>query len=180
MNYRHLLLLVVGLIAASGCANYRMGNESLYAPDIQTIYVPMIESDSYRRDLGERLTEAVINEVQLKTPYRVVSDPSADAVLSIKLNSDIRRTLVEDAFDATRLAENRLQAEVVYVNRRRAGFAMQAPMATPTYIDMPAELGQVGDTSLMVPAVGQTVASSQQIAIERLAQQIVGSIEEEW
>ena len=169
-------LLALSLMMAGGCANYRMGSETLYAPDVQTIYVPMIESDSYRRDLGERLTEAVINEIQLKTPYTVVSNPGADAVLSVKLNNDIRRTLVEDAFDSTRLAENRLQAEVQFVNRRRVGYTMPTPMM----IAVPQELDQVGATSLLVPAVGQTVSSSQQQAIERLAQQIVGAMEESW
>jgi hypothetical protein len=153
-----------------------MGAESLYAPDVRTVYVPMIESDSYRRDLGERLTEAIVNEIELKTPYKVVGTPAADAVLSVHLLNDVRRTLVEDAFDATRAAENYLQAEVVYVNRRRQGFAA----AEPQYIPLPGELNLAGQTSLLVPAVGQTVSSSQQVAIERLAQQIVGTMEETW
>jgi hypothetical protein len=38
-----------------GCAAYRMGSDTLYAPDIQTVYIPMIEAESFRRDLGERL-----------------------------------------------------------------------------------------------------------------------------
>lgn len=175
---RHVafLSLAIGSSLVSGCASYRMGAESLYAPDVRTVYVPMIESDSYRRDLGERLTEAIVNEIELKTPYKVVGSPAADAVLSVHLRNDIRRTLVEDAFDATRAAENHLRAEVTFVNRRRAGFA--AP--TPQIIDLPGPLNEVGQTSLLVPAVGQTVASSQQVAIERLAQQIVGSMEENW
>lgn len=167
-----LLLAVIGLTSV-GCSAYRMGSESLYAPDVQTIYVPMIESDSYRRDLGERLTEAVINEIELKTPFKVVASPAADAVLTVHLQNDIRRVVAEDPFDAVRAAENSLRAEVVYVNHRRSGFS-----PAPQYLDIPPEF--VGQTSVMVPAVGQTVSSSQQIAIERLAQQIVGSMEEAW
>lgn len=175
--HRNALYLVValGTFTASGCASYRMGAESLYAPDVRTVYVPMVESDSYRRDLGERLTEAIVNEIELKTPYKVVGSPTADAVLSVHLRNDIRRTLVEDAFDATRAAENQLRAEVTFINRRRAGF-----VPVPHVIDLPGPLNEVGQTSLLVPAVGQTVASSQQVAIERLAQQIVGSMEEAW
>lgn len=171
-----MLAAIACLVTSVGCAGYRVGSESLYAPDIRTIYVPMIESDSYRRDLGERLTEAVVNEIELKTPYKVVSSPVADAVLSVRLGTDIRRTLVEDAFDATRLAENQLQAEVMFVNRRRAGFAMP----TPVVMNVSEDFQTAAAASLMVPAVGQTVSSSQQQAIERLAQQIVGSMEEPW
>ncbi|MCO6042347.1 LPS assembly lipoprotein LptE [Aeoliella sp. ICT_H6.2] len=168
-----LLLITACGLASLGCAAYRMGAESLYAPDIRTIYVPMIESDSYRRDLGERLTEAIVNEIELKTPYKVVGNPSADAVLTVHLQNDIRRTTVEDAFDQVRAAENRLRAEVTFVNHRRSGYA-----ACPQVFPMPPEI--VGQTSLLAPAVGQTVSSSQQVAIERLAQQIVGSMEESW
>lgn len=176
MKFAFATATLLTAIQLVGCAAYRVGTNSLYAPDIRTIYIPMVESDSYRRDLGERLTEALVDEVELKTPYKVVASPNADAVLSVRLLNDIRRTLVEDAFDATRAAENNLRAEVSLVNRRRTGFAP----AQPLLLDLPAELVDIGQTSLMVPAAGQTVASSQQVAIERLAQQIVGTMEEPW
>ena len=75
----------------SGCIGYQVGTGSLYAPDVATVYVPMIESDSYRRDLGERLTEAVVKEIELKTPYKVVNTPNADSILSARLISDTRQ-----------------------------------------------------------------------------------------
>src|SRR3954449_13595352 len=87
-----ILLLVV----SSGCIGYQVGTGSLYAPDVATVYVPMIESDSYRRDLGERLTEAVCKEIELKTPYKVIATPNADSVLSIRLLTDTRKTLVKN------------------------------------------------------------------------------------
>ena len=168
------MLLV--LLSCGACATYQVGSDTLYAPDVQTIYVPMIESDSFRRDLGERLTEAVVKEIELKTPFKVVSTPNADAVLYCHLRNDVRRVLVEDAFDAPRALENNLRAEVSFVNRRRTGLGAVAPQ----FIDIPPELVEVGQTSVMIPAIGQSVASSQQLAIERLAQQIVGSMEEAW
>ena len=76
----------------AGCIGYHVGTNSLYAPDVATVYVPMIESDSYRRDLGERLTEAVVKEIELKTPYKVVSTPDADSILSARLMTDTRQT----------------------------------------------------------------------------------------
>lgn len=176
MKFSIAIAAFVTLAQLVGCAAYRVGTDSLYAPDIRTIYVPMVESNSYRRDLGERLTEALVDEIELKTPYKVISTPNADAVLSVRILNDLRRTLVEDAFDAARAAENNLRAEVSFANRRRAGFGP----AQPLLLDLPAELVDVSQTSLLVPAAGQTVASSQQAAIERLAQQIVGTMEEPW
>ena len=75
----------VVLAAASvecGCVGYRIGTESLYPCNIHTVYVPVFESDSFRRYLGERLTEAVIKEIELKTPYKVTGDSEADSILS--------------------------------------------------------------------------------------------------
>ncbi len=175
----HLLPRVAALlvlIPCSACATYQVGADTLYAPDVQTIYVPMIESDSFRRDLGERLTEAIVKEIELKTTFKVVSTPNADAVLYCHLRNDVRRVLVEDAFDAPRALENNLRAEVSFVNRRRIGGVAVAPQ----FIDIPPEIVDVGQTSVMIPAIGQSVSSSQQQAIERLAQQIVGSMEEAW
>src|ERR1043165_5926281 len=108
-------LLCVGVLAitqATGCIGYHVGTASLYAPDVATVYVPMIESDSYRRDLGERLTEAVVKEIELKTPYKVVSTPNADSVLSARLQVDVRRRIIENGFSDPRVSENELRAEV--------------------------------------------------------------------
>ena len=161
------------LLTLAGCAGYQVGAGSLYAPDVTTVYVPMIESDSYRRDLGERLTEAVVKEIELKTPYKVVGTPDADSVLSARLISDTRRTLTENAFDDPRVSESELRAEVTWLNRRRL------PVATQT-IACPPELVFMNQTSTLIPEYGQSVATSQQQAIERLAQQIVSTMEAPW
>src|ERR1700749_791448 len=86
---RELFVAVVALplVGLVGCVGYHVGTASLYSPDVATVYVPMIESDSYRRDLGERLTEAVVKEIELKTPYKVVNSPDADSVLTERLIS---------------------------------------------------------------------------------------------
>jgi hypothetical protein len=166
--------LAVSLLMLTGCAGYQVGAGSLYAPDVSTVYVPMIDSDSYRRDLGERLTEAVIKEIELKTPYKVVSTPDADSILSARLISDTRRTLIENAFDDPRLSETELRAEVTWLNRRRL------PIMPMQAVPVPPQLIPISQTSTLIPESGQSVATSQQQAIERLAQQIVSTMEAPW
>jgi hypothetical protein len=161
-------------VALSGCAGYQVGAGSLYAPDVRTVFVPMIESDSYRRDLGERLTEAVVKEIELKTPYKVVNTPDADSILSARLIRDTRRTLVENAFDDPRVSEIELHAEVRWLNRRRQ------PIVPMQALPIPPDLVLINQTSNLIPEVGQSVASQQQQAIERLAQQIVSTMEAPW
>src|SRR5688572_14469775 len=165
---------LASLLACTGCLGYQVGAGSLYAPDVATVYVPMIDSDSYRRDLGERLTEAVVKEIELKTPYKVVNTPDADSILSARLITDTRRTLIENAFDDPRVSETELVAEVTWLNRRRQ------PIAPVQALPMPPELVIMQQTSTLIPEAGQSVATSQQQAIERLAQQIVSAMETPW
>lgn len=162
------------LIVASGCASYQVGNRSLYAPDVETVYVPMIASESFRRDLGERLTEAVIKEIELKTPFKVVGTPDADSILSARIVSDTKRVTVENLNDDPRVLEMGMLVEVTWLNRRRQ------PLRLPTTVPLPQELVTMGHTSALIPAVGQSVATAQQQAIERLAQQMVAAMEEPW
>lgn len=158
----------------AGCIGYRAGTGSLYAPDVATVYVPMIDSDSYRRDLGERLTEAVVKEIELKTPYKVVSTPDADSILSARLITDTRKRIVQNAFGDPRISETEIRAEVNWINRRRQ------PLVAAQMIPIPAELLAFTQSSNLIPEAGQSVATSQQQAIERLAQQIVASMEAPW
>jgi hypothetical protein len=161
-------------VALSGCIGYQWGTGSLYAPDIATVYVPMIESDSYRRDLGERLTEAVCKEIELKTPYKVVGTPDADSILSVRLTRDSRKALIRNAFDDPRLSENEIRTQVNWLNRRRL------PIAPVQMIPVPPEAVAIAAMSNIVPEAGQSVATQQQQAIVRLAQQIVGTMEAPW
>jgi hypothetical protein len=166
---------IVGfLLLIAGCAAYHVGTQSLYAPDVATVYVPMIESGSYRRDLGERLTEAVAKEIELKTPYKVVGTPAADSILQIRLLGDKRTTLAQNAFDDPRVSASGMFSEVSWVNRRRE------PIGTRRMVAMPDELVNIQSTANLIPEAGQSVATSQQKAIERLAQEIVATMESPW
>ena len=167
-------LSLLAVVLCVGCASYRMGSESLYAPDVQTVYVPMIESDSFRRDLGERLTEAVVKEIELKTPFKVVGTPDADSILSARLIADTKRVTVENKNDDPRVNEMGMFAEISWLNRRRE------PLRLPSTVILPPELLPVSQTAQLIPEGGQSVAVSQQQAIERLAQQIVSTMEEPW
>ena len=165
---------IVPCIAFSGCVGYQVGAGSLYAPDVATVYVPMIESDSYRRDLGERLTEAIVKEIELKTPYKVVNTPDADSILSARLMTDTRRRVIQNGFSDPRVSETELRAEVNWINRRRQ------PLVPVQMIPIPTELLAISQASNLIPEAGQSVATSQQQAIHRLAQQIVGTMEAPW
>src|SRR2546421_386051 len=71
------------LLLAAGCAEYHLGVGSLYRPDIRTVGVEMFDSLSYRRYLGERLTEAVVKEIEHRTPYKEASQRLAREIVNL-------------------------------------------------------------------------------------------------
>src|SRR6185295_3043628 len=142
------------------------GNASLYPPDIHTVYVPMFESDSFRRFLGERLTEAVMKEIELKTPYRVVGTPDADSVLTGRILGDTKRVVVEDQNDQPRDTQVNLVVQVSWLDRKGNLVAGQN-------VPIPASVVQLSQSGELIPEYGQSGRTAEQTSIERLARQIV-------
>ncbi|HEV3021721.1 MAG TPA: LPS assembly lipoprotein LptE [Pirellulales bacterium] len=155
---------------AQGCAGYRIGARSLYPPDIQTVYVPIIDSKSYRRFLGERLTEAVVKRIEEVTPFKVVHTPNADSVLACAIVSDVKRMVMETPTDEMREGQIAFQITVVWTNRRGAAVTPSTTVPLPT----------VDQSANMFPEIGQSVSTAQQQTIDRLAKQIVGMMESPW
>lgn len=162
------------VLLATGCAGYQIGAGSLYRPDIRTVYVPMFESDSFRRGLGERLTEAVVKQIELKTPYKVVHRPDADSVLSGRITSDRKRVVSEQVDDIPRNIEADLAVQVNWYDRRGEYLMQDARLSfSPLAFT-------VAQTTDFTPEGGQSVASAHQEAIQRLAEQIVSQMESRW
>ena len=171
------LVLAVVAVLGGGCAGYRFGNNTLYAPNVRTVYVPIIQSDSFRTtpniDIGERLTEAVCKEIEKRTPFKVVGDPAADSVLTARIVADTKRMVVESPTDQSRMVEMNFQVLVTWADR---GGAVLATGGVP----LPAASVDVGQAAMLVPEYGRSVASTQQEMIIKMAQQIVGLMEEPW
>lgn len=163
--------LVAAMLLSSGCATYRFGNQSLYRSDIRTIHVPPIESQSFRRNLGEALTEAVIKEISLSTPYRVVNSFEADTVLRGRILSDTKQVLAENVNDNPRDIEATLAIEFTWFDQR--GNQIVEPMAVP----VPALVMSTGLGQSFAPEAGQSLAIAQHEAIRKLARQIVTQME---
>ncbi|MBX7166820.1 MAG: hypothetical protein K1X74_10785 [Pirellulales bacterium] len=171
---RRLAALLLLFATAGGCAGYRAGVASLYPPEIRTVYVPIFDSTSYRRNLGERLTEAVVKEIQLKTPFQVVNTPNADSVLTGTLVNDTKRVIVTSPTDEARESELTFQVQVRWVDRQ--GTLLRAPAA----VAIPGALADVDYASSVVPEAGQSIVVGQQKAIQKIAEQIVGLMEAPW
>jgi hypothetical protein len=169
-----IVVAAVYLLLLPGCAGYQLGQRSLYRPDVRTVHVPMIQSDSYRRYLGERLTEAVVKEIELRTPYKVVDAASADSVLSVRLVSDVKRILANNKFSEPRDIETDFFVQTSWVDRRGDLIMSQDNVpAAPLLVNL-------GQQTNFVPEGDQSLVTAQQEAIQKLAQQIVGQMELAW
>ena len=166
-----VLLLLVWL---TGCAAYEIGNQGLYPDHVRTVYVPMIDSSSFRRNLGEQLTEAVVKEIELKTDYKVVGNSNADSILSARIVGETKRVLIQSRTGEPRELETHFQVEVRWIDR--GGRVLRDAEPVP----LPPEMIPVTGNGRLVPEVGHSVASSHQQAIHRLAEQIVSMMERPW
>jgi len=173
-NIRYYATLLTTLLFLCGCAGYQIGNQSLYPAEVRTVYVPMFDSNSFRRGLGERLTEAVVKEIETKTPYKVVDDPNADSVLSGCIVSERKSVLVPSLSGDAREVQVAINIEVNWVDRR--GRMLRETASVP----LPGEIVNLTGTGNVVPEVGQSIATAQQQAICRMAEQIVGLMEKPW
>lgn len=159
---------------SGGCAHYQIGHSTLFRPDLRTVHVPVFESDSFRRNLGERLTEAVVNEIEARTPYKVVGGADADSTLNGRIISETKRTIAENRNDDVRGSETELSVEVRWISRRGELLMQRSsiplgPLAT-----------LVSQDSQLFPEAGQSLALAQQDAIDKLAREIVGQMEIWW
>ncbi len=176
---RRFLHVAIGASAAFwgavvGCAGYQIGNRGLFPADIQTVHVPMFESDSLRRHLGERLTEAVCKEIERRTPYKLANNDNADSVLTGRIVGDRKNVLVNTLTGDPRELQVGLQVQVTWVDRRGSLLRDEAT------IPLPPEVTDISASANLVPEVGQSVATAQQEAIRRIAQQIVNLMETPW
>jgi hypothetical protein len=174
INGNRLFVCLLILTLLSGCAAYQFGNRSLYPIEIRTVYVPMFESVSFRRNLGERLTEAVMKEIEQKTPYKVVADPNADSILSGRIVEEGKNVLIGSRRGDPRELQVNIRVMVGWTDRQ--GRTLRESAAVP----LPSELIDVQGTGNLVPEVGQSVSTAQQEAIQRVAVQIVSLMEKPW
>lgn len=169
------LLTLALLVFAGGCnclSGYHIGTTGLYNDSIETVYVPMVEANTYRHDFGERLTEAIVKKISEQTPYRIVGPKDPDSTLTVTLLGERQSVSVLDRYDNTRQKNIDMTARVVWRNNRTG--------TSPTEALAPGANTTILAQSFLVPEMGQSTETAQQEAIEKLAEQIVGLMETSW
>jgi len=101
-----MFVMCVVLLFLPGCNMDKQGytNEWLYPDDVETIYVKMFDSLSFRRGHEYVLTDAICKKIEAQTPYKIVSDMNlADTVLSGQILSIGSSVLATDRYSSSPL-----------------------------------------------------------------------------
>ncbi len=167
-------LFVAVLSGCFGCSGYQIGTNTLYNTEIRTVHVPIFQSDSFREDIGERLTEAVCKRIEQRTPYKVVHRSSADSVLTGRLTRELQNVSIVDDYAGTRQKKVELTMYVQWKDRRGNSLRTMSPIA---WNDAPVDITTSSD---MVAEMGHSYATASQEAIDKMADQIVDMMQMPW
>jgi len=157
-----------------GCSPYQLGNAGRFPAGVRTVHVPIVRNATFRHDLGLRLTEALIREIELRTPYKVTADPSADTTLRCEVIGETKRVLTETEADYARALDAAVQVRASWTDR--SGRLLLQNAVVPAD-DLTILFSQ---DERFVPEAGQSVDTATQKAIEDLAGRIVSQMETRW
>lgn len=157
---------VLGSISVAGCG-YSI--RPPFQVDVQTVYVPIFKSSTFRRDLNLMLTEAVQNEIRHRTPFKVVGKPEgADTLLEGEIIYNDKNAFVQNPNNLARQLMASITARVAWIDIRQGGIPRQRDRVTVT------------EEMFFYPELGETTTAAYSKVIERLARQIVSMMEESW
>ena len=151
-----LAAVILTSLAGPGCRAWQFGAPTLQRFDIRSVHVPMIESDSFRKFLGVRLTEAVVKDIELNTSYVVTGAARADSFLVARIRYDDKTVLGETVNDDPRLIQVGMRVEVTWVDRNGAPLMQRQTV-------------RISDDYDFIPESGQSMVTTQQEIIDRIA-----------
>ena len=167
-----LLLAAIASLSLAGCASDpRLGyaSGSSFRSDIGSVTIPIFINDSFERGVEYELTEALIKEVEARTPYKVTSSTRADSILIGRITS-VQRD-VQSRSPVTGLNE-----EVVY--RVRVDFEWSDMRSGRTLLKRQAFEGQgVYHPSRPIAESSELGATA---AVQQLASDIVNQLRSDW
>ncbi len=162
-----------------------------YRTDVHTVYVPIFQNRTFYRGLEFDLTQAVVREIEAKTPYKVVSDcERADTELSGTIISFNKYLLNYTQNNEVREAQTILVVEV-YWRDLRTGEVLSVPRPRgaepPEPRDRfsgkplpPPAMTQVESISGFIPELGESITTAQKKNVDRVAVQIISMMECPW
>ena len=155
----------------SGGSNNRLEGgyhwNSLYREDVQSVAVPIFTTKDFRRGVEFKLTEAVIKQLELHAPYKVMPRERADTILEGQVTQVSIGTISKD-FQTNLPREQQLVVTVEFVWKDlRSGRIL-------------AQRKGLQEQAVFYPSLGEGEFVGTQKAIEQLALVIVQEMQADW
>lgn len=167
-NFRafSLVTAVISLLSLAGCG---YTSETTYPTEYRSVAVPIFESNSFYRGFEFKITEAVIKEINLRTPYRVLPQASAETVLEGRITSVHEGTLSRSREGGVpQEVEMRVVMDLVWTDQRSGEIVRERRGLAVVGRYMPTRpVGEVSD-------VGEREAAT------RAARAVVSMMRAEW
>ena len=159
-----VVLMVAALLGLGGCG---YTHKTIYPTDISSVKVGILNNRTFYRGVEFDLTEALIKEIELRTPYKVISSDAADTVLEGTI-VNISQHLLSRRRDGGLPQELEVQLMVDFTWRNvRTGQIL-------------ADRKGLAVVGRYVPPVGETLTLGQNEAVAKMATQIVSSMSGQW
>jgi hypothetical protein len=173
-----LLIALTLVLPLVGCGYSQSGGEnnkqqsgyhwnSLYREDIQTVAVPVFSTKDFRRGIEFRLTEAVIKQLELHAPYKVVPKDRADTILEGQVTS-VRVGTLSKSFQTNQPREQEMviSVDLTWKDLRTGKILLQRK--------------NLQQDATFHPQLGEGEFAGAQQAIERFALVIVQEMQADW
>jgi len=82
--FARLVACVFALHCLCSCASdptQGYSSQSIYPTSVSSVAVPIFANDTFVRDVEFELTDALIKEIEARTPYKVTAESRADTIL---------------------------------------------------------------------------------------------------
>ena len=115
MFLKLLIILIFVTTLLSSCSSYRLGNNKpVKYKNIDSIAVPIVQSDVLKPKLQSLVTNAIIRSIQEKGAFKIAKEKNSDATLNIKIINIERKQLRASRENVLRTTEMEFIIEIEY------------------------------------------------------------------
>ena len=163
--FKALALMMVCLVF-SGCGYTQ---QELFSTEFQTVAVPIFKNRTFYKSVEFDLTEALIKEIELRSPYKVTATNTAQTLLEGQIVS-ITQHALNKTQEGGLVQEIELQMVVNFLWKRQAdGKTLRRRdgiIATGRYI--------------AATPISEPLITGQNIATQEMAKRIVDTMRSDW
>lgn len=158
------LVLLMAMVCLTGCG---YSHKTLYPTDVSSVQVNIFNNRTFYRGMEFDLTEAVIKEIELRTPYKAISTDGADTVLEGTI-VNVSQHLLSRRRRGGLPQEMEIQMMVDFTWRNvRTGKVL-------------ADRKGLAVVGRYLPPLGESLPVGQQEIAQKMAVQIVSTLAEPW